>query len=177
MSDVNETLEEAKKVLAEVMAEEEQEAAQEAPVEGEKEQEAAQGEQEFYADKAAAQFDVTRTARKEALKKTEEILESSAPDKDEVLKCMRGLYMVTFMQDALITSLMADFVRSIRSMAKVEVDIVNGTAKLFTVTQALYKKGLVTQEEMEKIHQEITVPQLMANLKGEAGGSGGEKKD
>lgn len=175
MSKVDLTLEEAKQQFANVLQEEdnaeeiEQEVAQDEGIKGDNEQDTAQKEGEFDADKQAAQFDVMREARKNALAQVDNIVSASSSGeslgKTETLQCIRALHMVTYMQDVLITSLLGDLVRAIRGMAKIEIDSFNSTAKLFTVTQALYKKGVVTQEDMEKIHQEITIPQLMANLK------------
>lgn len=170
MDNTTQTLEEAKKMLEEVVAEgnDAQEVAQEEPQTGGNGQDTAQ-EEEFDADKAAEQFDVTRTARKDALSQVETILSRAASgrnvDKKETLKCLRALYMTTYMQDMLIVSLMGDLIRAVRGMAKTEVDVFNTTAKVFTITQALYKKDLVTNADLEQIHKEITVPQLMANLK------------
>ena len=174
MENATQTLEEAKKILAEVLAEEEvneQESAQNNPQSAKSEQESAQTEQGFDPNKAAEQFDVTRAARQDALSQVETILTRAASgrnvDKKETLKCLRGLYVVAYMQDMLIKGLMGDLIGAIRAMAKVEVEQFNTAAKLFTVTQALYKKGLVSPQEMEQFHQEITVPQLLANLKGQ----------
>lgn len=158
------TLEEAKQILAQL----EQEDAQEPVSAPDSEQETAQPEKEFDADKAAEQFDVMRTARKEALAQVETILSRAASgrnvDKKETLKCLRGLYMVTYMQDMLLVGLIGDLIRAVRGMAKTELDVFNLTAKVFTITQAMYKKELVNQAEMEQIHQEITVPQMLSNL-------------
>ena len=125
-------------------------------------------QEEFDAEKAVEQFDVTRKTRIEALEQVEKLLNRAAAgwnmDKKEQIKCFRNLYVLCLMQDMLLRGLMSDLVGIIRSMAKGEVDQFNLTAKVFTITQALYSKNLVTHEEMEKIHQEITVPQLMARL-------------
>jgi hypothetical protein len=175
MENTTQTLEEAKQILAEVVAEEEkneQETAQEEVKEEVNEQDNAQpedpAEQEFDADKAAEQFDVTRASRKAAMAEVETILTRAASghnvDKKKTLKCLRALYMTTYMQDMLLVSLMGDLIRAVRGMAKTEVDVFNITAKTFTITQALYKKGLVTQDYLEQIHQELTVPQMMQNL-------------
>jgi len=125
-------------------------------------------QEEFDVEKAVAEFDVTRTARKEALDQIEKMLNKASGgwniDKKEQLKCWRNFFALSMMQEMLLRGLMSDLVGIIRSMAKGEIDVFNLTAKLFTVSQALYAKKLVTQEEMEKIYQEVTVPQLMARM-------------
>jgi len=128
-------------------------------------------EEEFDPDRAAEQFDVTRAARKQALEQVERVLTNAAAghnvDKKETIKCIKSLYLVSIMQDMILVNLMGDLVRAIKSMAKTEVDSFNLNAKLFTITQALYKNKLVSPEDLEKIHAEITVPQLVAMLQAE----------
>lgn len=168
MSDTQTTLEEAKKVLAQLEQEDAQEALETGEKEQENTQEKGQAEEEFDADKAAASFDVTRTARQEALSQVENVLTKAASgrsiDKKELLKVIRALYVTTKMQDMLLVEFIPTLIRTVRSMAENEVQSFNTMAKLFTVTQALYKKGLVSEEEMEQYHKELTVPALMANL-------------
>ena len=131
-----------------------------------------QPQEEFDVKKAVEQFDATQVARKDSLKQVQSVLEQASKghniDKKEVLKCIRGLFFVCAMQDALIVSLMEDFMKSIRSMAKNEVDSFNLQMKLYTITQALYKKELVTQEDLEEIHQGITLPKFLSQLQSES---------
>ena len=127
------------------------------------------GQGEFDVEGAVKQFDLTQAARKESLDKIKEVLEQAMSakklDSAATIKCLRGMYVVTAMQDAIIVSLMGDLVRAIRSMAKGEVDVFNLTAKLFTITQALYDKQVVNVDNLEKIHKEITIPTLVAKLR------------
>ena len=130
-----------------------------------------QGNQQenFDPEQAVEQFDVTRKARTDALEQIEKMLTRATNgfnmDKKDTLKCLRQFYVICLMQDMLLKALMADLVRGIQSMAKGEVDLFNLTAKVFTITQALYSKDLVSQDELEKIHQEVTVPKLLAQFK------------
>jgi len=127
------------------------------------------GDQGFDVEGAVKQFDLTQAARKNALDQIKEILEQVIEeeklDDTATLKCLRGMYVVTAMQDAIIVSLMQDLVRAIRSMAKGEVDTFNLTAKLFTITQALYDKQVVSVDDLEKIHREVTIPTLIEKLR------------
>jgi len=123
---------------------------------------------EFDAEAAVEQFDLTRKARTDALEQIEKLLTQVSKgynmDKKETIKCLKHFYVLCLMQDMLVRGLMADFVNSIRSVAKTEVEVFNLSAKVFTLTQGLYKKGLMTQDDLEQIYKEVTMPQLLAQL-------------
>ena len=134
-------------------------------------------QEEFDVDKAVEMYDVTKQTRKDALDQSQKILKKTVSgartsggwniDKKEQLKVMNSLYVVCMIQDMLITALMGDLMRAVRGIASTEGELFNLTAKMFTITETLKDKGLVSAEEFEKVHQEKTVPQLMARLQKE----------
>jgi hypothetical protein len=110
-----------------------------------------------------AQFDVTRQARQEAIKQLEQVLDRASKgsklDGKEMKKALRSLYVLTNTHDGLLLIFMRDMYRMAMHMAQDQMNLFAIRTHLKTIVKALEQKGVVTEKELEEIHDKEILPQ------------------
>jgi len=112
-----------------------------------------------------AKFDVTRTARQEALEAMEAVLSrasrGSKIDGKELKKAFRSLFVLTKTHNDLCLVLMRDLYRLAMHLAQSEMNLFAIRTHLKAVVRGLERKGVITQAELEEIHdKEIVIEEL-----------------
>lgn len=125
-------------------------------------------QQSMSAEEAAKLFDLTRKARQESCKEVERFLQKAAQghklDRGETGKIFKNLLIALRLLDETVIKMMSDMVLIIRNAAEVEAQMTQESAMLATLNLALQEKGLVSNEDLNRIHKEKIVPELKERL-------------
>lgn len=109
-----------------------------------------------------AQFDVTRQARQEAIKQLEQVLDRASKgcklDGKETKKAFKALHFLSTTHDNLLLIFMRDMYRMAMHMAQDQMNLFAIRTHLKSIVYALDQKGLITEKELEEIHDKEILP-------------------
>jgi len=114
------------------------------------------------------EFDVTRKARQDALSTVNEVLGRAVRgpkiSKKDLTKAIRALHTYGMYTDQVVGSLLKDFVRIIQIVAQYEVSLFAIRTNVKALVRALADKGIVTEDELRRIHDEDIMPKELEQM-------------
>ena len=117
---------------------------------------------------AVEKADVTRKARQEAYSIVHGILNrADRGDQikhDDLMTAIRNLFIATGHMDELLQDVATDMITSIKAIASSELNLLSINIKLKTFVTLLERKGILTEEELMKLHDTEIFPEIMKGL-------------